>query len=522
MALITPPDVSRSMTGPEYAAFVQMLERLQSKQRRHQIRKHYHDGTQVLKDLGISTPPNLRAMDVALGWPSKMVDALAKRVNHEGFVIPGAEIEDFGIDDIWRDNRLNVESPQVHTSALIHATAFVATLRGDVSAGEPEVLVQSFDAPNATGLWQPTTRSLGAALLVIDRDPVNGPTKMVVIFPHRIYTVWKSSGLYGWAVSSIPNTLGRVPVEPVSYRPRLGRPFGQSRITRPAMSHTDSAMRTIVRAEVGAEFFSAPQRYLLGADMEMFTNDDGSMVDAWSIMTGRLLAIPENEEGERPELGQFSQISMAPHNDQMRMWSQLFAAEANLPVGALGIVTDNPASAEAIHAANNELILDAEKAADGFEPAWVRAMQTAVQIRDGLPTLPAELKRLAVRWRDPSTPSRAQATDATMKLVSAGVIPATSEIALEMVGLNQTDIQRIVEERRREAAPKILETMLGRSPQEDPEAAVKDAQIMKAKADALGLLRRAGVEADSAAELVGLQGVTFIPGNPITIRAEEN
>lgn len=45
---------------------------------------------------------------------------------------------------------------------------------------------------------------------------------------------------------------------------------------------------------------------------------------------------------------------------------------------------------------------------------------------------------------------------------------------------------------------------------------------MKAKADALGVLRRAGVDADNAAELVGLDGVKFIPGNPITIKAEES
>ena len=29
------------------------------------------------------------------------------------------------------------------------------------------------------------------------------------------------------------------------------------------MSITDSAMRTVVRAEVGAEFYSVPQRYLV-------------------------------------------------------------------------------------------------------------------------------------------------------------------------------------------------------------------------------------------------------------------
>ena len=42
--------------------------------------------------------------------------------------------------------------------------------------------------------------------------------------------------------------------------------------------------------------------------------------------------------------------------------------------------------------------------------------------------------------------------------------------------------------------------------------------MMKAKADALGVLRRAGVDADDAARRVGLDGIKFIPGNPITIK----
>lgn len=41
------------------------------------------------------------------------------------------------------------------------------------------------------------------------------------------------------------------------------------------------------------------------------------------------------------------------------------------------------------------------------------------------------------------------------------------------------------------------------------------------KADTLGLLRRAGVTARSAAQTVGLDDVAFIPGEPITIRSDE-
>lgn len=52
----------------------------------------------------------------------------------------------------------------------------------------------------------------------------------------------------------------------------------------------------------------------------------------------------------------------------------------------------------------------------------------------------------------------------------------------------------------------------------ESQYALEDAQVLKAKADALGVLRRAGVEASNAASLAGLENVKFIPGQPITIK----
>ena len=160
---------------------------------------------------------------------------------------------------------------------------------------------------------------------------------------------------------------------------------------------------------------------------------------------GRMLMYPDagDDQGNDLQVGQFPQISMQPHADQMRMWASLFAAETGLPVGSLGIVQDNPSSAEAIFAAKEDLVIEAEGCAAAFGPAWRRALLTGVQLRDGWAAPPAGLSKLAVRWRDPSTPSRAQATDAVMKQIAAGVLPADSDVAMEQLGYSQTDIERV-------------------------------------------------------------------------------
>lgn len=469
------PDLRFALSGAEQAALDQLFNRLSGKRYRHLVRRVYHDGLKTFRNLGISIPPTLNNIGTVLGWPATGVNALGRRIKSEGFVLPGGEISDFGIDEIARDNRLDIEMPQAVTSSLIHACTFISTTLGDQSLGEPEILIQVFDAEHATGLWRPASRDLGAALLVIDEDESGNPTKFYLMFGHAIYAAWRENTQFErWYVNRRANDLGRVPVEPHVYHGRLGRPFGSSRITRPAMAYTDSALRTLVRSEVGSEFYSAPQRFLLGAKEEDFVGPTGERKTTWDLLMGRILAISADEEtGELPKVGQFPQISMTPHIEQFRMWAQLFAADQHLDLSQLGITTDNPASAEARYAAKEELVIEAEAACDGFEPAWVRALQTGVQMRDGLKEIPEELKPLAMRWRDPSTPSRASAVDAALKLTQGDrpIIPPESDVALELVGLSEQQIARVKDDRQRITARETVQALaaLRRPTPQEPE-----------------------------------------------------
>ena len=434
------------------------------------MRADYYDMRNLFRDLGIAIPPNLRNLEVAMGWPAKAVDALARRVRLDGFVLPGGDVDAFGIPQILADNRMDVELPQAMTSSLIHSVAFIATTLGDVAAGEPEVLMSVYDARSATGTWDPVRRRLSSFLGVV-RERDGQYERVVMLTTDAAYSMTLLDG-NRWQVRALRHSLGRVPVEPLVYRPRLGRPFGSSRISRSVMSITDSAMRTVVRSEVGAEFFSAPQRYLLGADEDAFVAEDGTRKSTWDMVIGRILALDLlDEDGERIDprelqIGQFPQVSMQPHAEHLRMWATLFAGETGLAVSQLGVVQDNPSSAEAIYAAKEDLVIEAEATGLGFTPALVRSAITGVQIRDGLTTPPPELRRLGVRWRDPSTPSRAAATDAVMKQIAAGVLPPESDVALEALGYDDTTIQRIQADRLRSA---------GRS----AVAALRDARVAR-------------------------------------------
>jgi hypothetical protein len=446
---VIPPDVESQIGKQDHDLLVTLVEQLAAKQRRNSLRSSYYDMHNLFRDLGIAIPPQLRRIEVAMGWPAKAVNLLAQRVRLNGFVIPGGDVASWGIPQMWRENHMETEFSAGVKSALIHSPAFIATTLGDVASGEPEVVFTMHDATTATGLWDWTRRSLSAVLLVMATDDTGEPSRLVLMTPTVAHGMTRGENGASWDVRSIQHRLGRVPVEPLRYNPNLSRPFGTSRISRAVMAITDSAMRTVVRSEVGAEFYSAPQRYLLGADEQDFVGPDGQRKNTWDLVMGRILAVGRDEDGEVPTVGQFPQISMQPHTDHLRMWATMFAGETGLPVSSLGIVQDNPSSAEAIYAGKEDLVIEAENCADWFGPAILRAVTTGVQMRDNLPAVPDELASLGVRWRDPSTPSRAAATDAVMKQIAAGVLPPDSEVALEQLGYDETTIARVMADRRR-------------------------------------------------------------------------
>lgn len=437
-----------------------LLNRMDEKVVRNQLRTTYYDAKYRFHDLMISTPPRLRdKIDLVLDWPAKAVDLLSQRITIDGFVTP--ESDDPGIEEIWQANSLDIEAPQGHDSALIHSCAFVWTTLGDVRAGEPPVIVHVVSARNGTGIWDPRRRRLSAALQVVERSVEGGdPTLMVMALPDRVATLEKLPG-GRWVVDVRPHSLGYVPVEVMPYRPNLDRPFGRSRISRTIMSLTDAALRTAVRSEVGGEFFAAPRVAALNTPKDAFENG------GWDAVTSHALVIdaPDADDMDadpqwQPSITQLAQVSMQPHVEQLRMFATLFASAAELPLDAVGIVQDNPSSAEAIEKAEKNLALEAERTAKVFGRGWVRAMRTAWILRNGT-TDASALDGLEVVWRNPRMPSMSAASDAILKQVSTPGLEwiGGTEVALEKLGYDRPTIRRLLAEKKRADGGSLLDKL---------------------------------------------------------------
>lgn len=447
-----------------------LLTKLSEKTPRNLVRAQYYDGKYAHRDLGISTPPNFRRIATVLGWSAKAVDILNRRCNLDGFVVPGGS-DDFGMDELWSTNYLDTEAPQAGVSSLIHATAFLIATQGDTEAGEPRVLITAKDALSGTGEWDRRRRALRSFLSIIDTDADGKPADMVLYLPNVNVSMLREGAV--WKVDRRRHRYG-VPVEPLVYQPRLGRPFGSSRISRAVMSLHDSAVRTVIRSEVTAEFYSAPQRVLLGADEAAFKNADGTVKTAWQAILGRVWAIPDDEGADVPraDIKEFTAAPQDPHVAQLRAWAQLFAGETSIPIASLGISGDaNPTSEGAYDAGRDDLLSEAEGTTDGWTPAWRRTALRGLQMLNGWDTIPDEALQIRPKWRDPRTPSRAAAADSVTKLVQVGVLDPASAVTLELAGFDQSIIDRLMAERRRQAGRGVLQALTQIADRADSDSA---------------------------------------------------
>lgn len=416
--------------------FGRLFSTWSQKRRRNLLRTVYYEGKNALKDFGIAVPPQMQRAYTPLQWIAKGVHAVTGRSEFEGFVSPSGDADPFGMAGVLAENHFYEEFPQATKSSALHACAFVTVTEGDVQSGEPEILYLARAADMSAAVWDRRRRTLAGFLSILDTDDT-GPVEMVMYTPESVYSMIKSGG--AWSVSKIRNRLGEVTVARLAFEPELNRPFGHSRITRTAMGLTDAAVRTLLRSEVSAEFYSADKYWLFGADVTKFIGDD-----KWSALMGRMNAIDTDGE-ENINIQRFTGSSPQPHSDQMRLIQSMFADDQDLDVKFAD--SSNPSSADAIYAAKEDLIVKVRSANRTWGYGAVKAFQLGVRLRGGEMT--DELRAMSAQFTDPAIVSPSARADAFSKLATAIPGFGTSTVGMKYAGLPLEDITQFKAEELR-------------------------------------------------------------------------
>lgn len=348
----------------QYKGIEYLKNKLSQKATRAKTRYDFYDMKSWVEDFGISTPPDLRAWMGALGWCGKAVDSLADRLVFREF-----KNDYLDFNGILDANNPDVLCDSAVLDALISSCSFIYIT---TELGEPRMRV--IDGAHATGIIDPITMMLKEGYAVLEYDDGDKPILEAYCIPGCTY-IYKE----GILTQRVPNVAPYPLLVPIVYRPNATRPFGHSRISRACMSIVGSALRTAKRSEICAEFYSYPQKYVLGLDK----NNNEKDFDRWKATISSMLRFGNDRNGNHPVVGQFQQATMTPHLDQLRMFAGLFAGETDLTLDDLGFPSVNPSSAEAIKASHDNLRLKARKAQRSFGTGIMNAMFLAACLRDG-------------------------------------------------------------------------------------------------------------------------------------------
>lgn len=417
----------------------------------NRIRYRYYDGKNKLKDFGISTPPELLHVETVVDWPNKAVSALADRVRFDGFTAASEDVQTL-LDGVSERSRLNVKTRQATHGECIFGPAF-ATVGVD-DAGRARIDFHSAEA--ASAVWDDAKGRIAYGM-VIDAFEDGVPAFVRVFTDEAQITLVKNGDSFDWYV--LPIAMGRVPMEVFTYRPTDRKPFGQSRISRAVMSITDDAVRCALGGSIAFQFAVSPQKWMLGVDRDPFEQKT-----RWEAYIGNWLAIGYNgKDGVMPQVGQMQQPSMQQYSDYMRSLAARFSGATNVPVSQLGVIHDNPASAEAIYAANEPLIIEATDVIEGSRDTMreLARMCIAAERDASYDELTDDERAVMANYRNPALPSVVSMADAAVKIAGAVDGFAGTSYFWKMIGLPEDARREIEQTQQAAAASAVLTSLFG-------------------------------------------------------------
>ncbi|MDN4518148.1 phage portal protein [Mycolicibacterium austroafricanum] len=421
---------------------LQLLQRLNEPAAKYADLDRYYTGNQPLAFLSPEAKVALgnRFGLMASNIPRLAVTALAERLRISGFSDPAVWAD-------WVRCDMDQLSGVAHREALLLGDSYVLVwTRPD---GRPNVTVES--AKQVAVLTDPGTRQIVAGLKRWESKPENC-THAVLYLPDRIVRlraeqVGTVTATGFNVVGEIANPLGVVPVVNLRNTDRILGDRGGSEIDdlRPLV---DALNKSLADMMVTSETCARPRRWSSGIELseEPVLDENGDPVldeDDQPVMT-ETNPFPESHkmmvsENENAKFGQLQAADLAGYEASVRVILGQIMAVSTLPAHYVGVFTDNPASADALRAAEASLTARAEARQQTFGRSWEQVAKLMIAVRDGRD--PGLIDDIRVKWADAATRSVAQEADAVVKLYQAGLLPA--DYALGKLGYSDDEIAKV-------------------------------------------------------------------------------
>lgn len=354
-----------------------------------------------------------------LGWCTKAVDLLGDRLAINRF-----KNDTYGMQGIYADNNADVLFSSAIKGALISGCDFIYIYQNDGN-----VKMQVIGGRNATGILDDTTHLLTEGYAVLKRNQENDSVLLDAYFTpeYTEYTDYQTNETW-----TIPNRTGNCLLVPIINHPEEGdRQFGCSRISRAMMNVQDKAEKLMTETAVLAEVNSWPQKWISGLA-------EGTDVDVMRATFSSMLRFGKDDDGDRPTLGQFTQMSFNDHIALFDSYVSDFSGISSLTRDDLGYVTENPSSAESKKAALESLRVTASQCQRDFSIGFLNAGYVAACLRDDEAYTRNLIKDTKILWKplvEPDATTLSSIGDGIIKINQA--IPGyfTSENISDLLGI---------------------------------------------------------------------------------------
>jgi hypothetical protein len=373
----------------------------------------------------------------SINYTGLVPDAIAERLQVDGFRIGKEPQADEAANEIWQRNGMDGVSDTGHVESLVNGLG--AVLVWPDAEDESKATMTLEHASEVVIALDPNNRRRRLAALKIYRDP----------WGFDQYQLWMPDIFARFAkgpddtiarqLSADQNPFGVVPMAPLIPQPTsIGWPISEVERVIPLQDAINKLFADVI---VISEALALPLRYILGWIEETQADAPGesqiikAAKSAKELLEGSLLTIDDPDA----KIGQLPGAELTGHIGMIRELVQNVATLSRIPFHYIAMNGGQVPSGEAIQSAEAGLISIVKRRQRQLGIGWEEAMALAFLI-EGDSTRARETRTEAV-WANPGTQSMAVLVDAAVKKGSAPILVPQRQL-YEDLGYSPQQIAR--------------------------------------------------------------------------------
>lgn len=403
----------------------------------------YLKGEQPLKYMAPALQEEFgdRITQLVINWPKIVTEQYENVLDVTGFRAPSVgdggpnEKIDALLWDIWKENDLDEQNSMLNIESIGLGDAYMISGEADSSDDLPIVTAES--PFQAYARRDPRTRKVQDGIKRWTEGTADDKVEWGNLYHPEGRVTFRKTG-DGWVEDARwDHGLGSALIVPFTNQPRLLEPYGRSEFAD-IIGIADAINKMATDMMISGEFHAMPRRYAFGLAKEDFEDENGNPINDWKKLAGGIWA--SEVAGPEVQVGQFPEADLTNFHSSIKLLFQMASIIASLPSYVTAFGGDNPASAEALKAAEITKNKRAERKVTILGGAHSEVQRNNLRIM-GL--YKPEMRRIETQFRPVATASEGQLSDYAMKLVTAGIIPPQQ--ARKDLGYSQEERRRMEE-----------------------------------------------------------------------------